>query len=243
MDTKQLIGQGVAETGTQVHEGAQHSGVGGINMPKKKKGLAPCPTHASRSLADFPWEWVSRVKLHQSDCPAAAARWQGQPAYGRLLLLGKGEEEVCITPLTPQLICLHGFSHAMRIRLQSSREISSDNKYAFKTGFYASFTWPDKQCILLFYCQGAVTKKCHENLALKQYAEQNFALEQLMFGFISHFFHPDILSSKKADETRELGTPLVEQRLSHQRSVVVALEHLLHVPGQTAWLEKKGTAC
>lgn len=53
-------------------------------------------------------------------------------------------------------------------------------------------------------------------------------------------FHLDILSSKKAGRTRELGTSPVEQRSGCWESAVVALEELLHASGQ-AVLEKKGT--
>lgn len=62
-----------------------------------------------------------------------------------------------------------------------------------------------------------------------------------MFGLVSPLFHPDILNSKKAGETGELGTPLVEQRPGCQGSAVVTLEQPLRAPGQAAWPEKKGT--
>lgn len=124
---RQPTGQGGAEAETRVRGGAQHGGVGGINL-LKETGLAPRPTYASRSLADLPQEPVPRAKLHQSDGPATAADQREQPAHGRPRLLGKGEEEARVTPLTPQLICLRGLSHAMYIRLPSSTEISRDNK-------------------------------------------------------------------------------------------------------------------
>lgn len=145
MDTKQLTGQGVAEAGMQVHQGAQHSGVGGINMLKKKRtgttpntripepGRLPLRTSfTSEALSVRPSCYCSQVTRAASLRPAAPS--------------SKGEEEVCVTHLTPQLTCLHGFSHAMPVRLQSSREISSNNKYVFKASFsHASFTRPDKQ--------------------------------------------------------------------------------------------------
>lgn len=128
---------------------------------------------------------------------------QEQPAYGRLHLLGKGEQEAHVTP---QFICSRGFSHATCIHLLSSTEISSNTKYTLQPA--APMPPSERQRILLFYYQGAVTNKCCENLALKQHREQKLALKQLDVWACFPLFHPDILSSKKAGETAELETPL-----------------------------------
>lgn len=106
---------------------------------------------------------------------------------------------------------------------------------------HASFTWPDKHIMYTSFLLSGSNHKCHENLALKQYAEQKLALEQLEVWACFPLFLPDIPSSKKAGENGELVAPLVEQRPSCWDSVVVALEQPLCAPGQAAWLEKKGT--
>lgn len=106
---------------------------------------------------------------------------------------------------------------------------------------HASFTWPDKDIMYTSFLLSGSNHKCHENLALKQYAEQKLALEQLEVWACFPLFLPDIPSSKKAGENGEPVAPLVEQRPGCWDSVVVALEQPLCAPGQAAWLEKKVT--